>query len=101
MDPQQLQKRIEALEKQVASLNQSSTISYQVENAFQNRGFLNKVSYESIDPLAYDNLNTLVPTPTGDFPVIAFPVRWLKLKDVYGGGGNYLVPVYTLVSETP
>lgn len=41
MDNQQLQKRIEALEKQMASLNQSSTITYQVENALQGRGFVN------------------------------------------------------------
>lgn len=40
MGPQELQKRIEVLEKQIASLNQSSTISYQVENAFLGRGFL-------------------------------------------------------------
>lgn len=40
MDNTQLQKRIEVLEKQIATLNQSSTISYQVENAFKGRGFL-------------------------------------------------------------
>ena len=40
MDNQQLQKRIDVLEQQVKSLNQSSTITYQVENAFKGRGFL-------------------------------------------------------------
>ncbi len=42
MDNTQLQKRIDVLEKQMASLNQSSTITYNVQNAFQGRGFINQ-----------------------------------------------------------
>ena len=41
----QLEKRILDLEKQIQSLNQSSTISYQVENAFKGRGFLTNSSF--------------------------------------------------------
>jgi hypothetical protein len=41
MDNTQLQKRIEILEKQIQSLNQSNTITYQVQNALIGRGFLN------------------------------------------------------------
>ncbi len=42
MEPtnQQLEARIEALEKQLASLNNSSTISYGVDRAFIGRGYL-------------------------------------------------------------
>lgn len=40
MDNENLQKRIELLEKQMKTLNNSSTISYQVDNSFVGRGFV-------------------------------------------------------------
>lgn len=40
MDNTQLQQKVDKLEKQMATLNNSSTITYQVDNAFNNRGFI-------------------------------------------------------------
>lgn len=79
MDNAQLQKRIEVLEKQMASLNQSSSITYQVDNAFNNRGFIKtdffvagKVTlnaqgvYWITAPIATNNSIVLVSGPNGD-----------------------------------
>jgi hypothetical protein len=97
----QLQQQVAELQKQIDTLNQSSTITFQVDNAFKNRGFLKKIEYQALDPLDYDTLNTLIDTPSGDVPVLAFPIRWLKLTDTYGSGGNYYVPAYTLITDIP
>lgn len=98
---QKLKMQMDKLQKQIDTLNQSSTITFKVDNAFKNRGFLKKMSYDALDPLDYDTLNTLIDTPSGDVPVLAFPIRWIKLTDTYGGGGNYYVPAYTLITDTP
>jgi hypothetical protein len=40
MNEKELAARVEILEKEIASLRQSSSISYEVDNAFKGRGFL-------------------------------------------------------------
>lgn len=45
MDNQQLIQRIEALEKEIQNLKQSSTIPYEVVSAFSGRGFFNENNF--------------------------------------------------------
>ena len=99
MDNNNLQNQINELRKEINLLKSNSTIPLTVDNAFQQRGFLKYITVEEIDPLAYDSLNTLVDTPSGDFPVLAFPIRWIKLTLGYPGSGSYIVPAYTLFNE--
>lgn len=99
MNNESLQKQIDSLQAQINQLKNGNTIPLDIDNAFQNRGFLKHITVEQLDPLDYDTLNTLVPTPSGDFPVIAFPVRWIKLTLTYPGGASYIIPAYTLFNE--
>lgn len=96
MNNEDLKKQIAELTKKVDALYMANSIPLRVDQAFQERGFLKEIEVQSLDPLVYDNLNTLVPTPSGDFPVIAFPVRWIKLTQEFNGGGNFYIPAYTL-----
>ena len=98
-DNQSLQNQINELRKEISLLKSNSTIPLNVDNAFQQRGFMKYITVEELDPLSYDSLNTLVPTPSGDFPVLAFPVRWIKLTLTYPGGASYVIPAYTLFNE--
>lgn len=101
---EQLQKRVELLEKQMASLNQSSTITYQVENAFMNRGFVDTLAPVDapsgaeiagmgfIEEIALSGLPETISVP-------AYPRKFLTLKNNYSGyssSNNIYIPVYYL-----
>lgn len=96
---QSLQNQIDELKREINSLKSGGTIPLNIDNAFQQRGFMKYITVEEIDPLAYDSLNTLVETPSGDVPVLAFPIRWIKLTLSYPGSGSYIIPAYTLFNE--
>lgn len=96
---QQALQRIEALEKEVQNLKISSAIPLDIERSFENRGFIERLSIDEIDPTIYDSLNTLVPVDgsgVGDIPLLAFPIRWIKLTRTFEAGGNFYIPAYTL-----
>lgn len=101
MNNEQLLKRIEQLEREIQSLKTSQSIPFDIDRAFEGRGFLKYIEFEEIDPLDFDTLNTLVPTPSGDFPVIAFPIRWMKIKNSLPGNKNYIIPAYTADNPLP
>lgn len=96
-DIKNLQNQIDILTKKIASLENSSSIPFNIDKAFEDRKFLKFAGIEEIDPMSYDSLNTLVPATTGDFPVVEFPIRWLRLNLTFGTNGqSFLIPLYTL-----
>lgn len=103
MDNTQLLKRIEALEKQIESLNQSSTITFQVDNSFQQRGFVKTLPIGT-PYTGYDTNQGFVRTIslTGaaeDITVPAYPVGWLQLLNQTGG--TFWIPLYTFSELAP
>jgi hypothetical protein len=93
----QLERDVKMLIQQNNALKNIATLPYDVDKTFEGRNFLKYASVEVIDPEAYDTLNTLLPTDTTDFPVLAFPIRWLKINLTLGTNGqSFLIPIYTL-----
>lgn len=69
----QLAQRLDALQKKVDSLDQSSTISYQVQNAFSGRGFLNSTNFYISGRVTLGvGGSSLIPIPGANAKSVAF-----------------------------
>jgi hypothetical protein len=100
---QLLKKEIADLKRDVDLLKKATVtnLPYSTDRTIEARQFLKYISVEQIDPLEYDTLNTEVPTTPDSFPVIGFPVRWLKINLTFGTNNQFFyIPIYTL-SDLP
>ncbi len=98
MDNAQLQKRIEALEKEIASLKASATIPYPIESAFIGRGFMNSKIREVPLTFAIAGMGMIREIGlTGDpetISVLDYPTTFLKLDGVTDSGAPIYIPAY-------
>ncbi len=90
-----LQQQINDLKKEIESLKNSNSIPYEVENAFQGRGFL------ETDPIGtppgdwFDNEGFIVATdPNAQAPAVAY----LRVRNK--GATNFWIPLYTFSQLT-
>ena len=91
MQNQDLLNRIQALEKKIQSLEQSSTISFQVDNSFQGRGFIKQNGLEIFTNPPPEGLSMTIAL-SGDpesITVPSFPFRYAKVTI---NGLNMFIP---------
>lgn len=95
MNPEQqikeLQRQVETLARRLDALSQPNTIPFEVENAFQSRGFVEgQINTPGFNPPTYIlTIDTSVPQTVD---VMGLPVRWLTLKGNEGVGLQ--IPLY-------
>lgn len=87
-----LQARVDSLEAQMAALHQASSIPYDVDYAYQSRGFL-KTSPPGLPGGSTDYLNNAgFNSGTFGAPVLAFPIRWVQMQN---NNSNLYIPLFT------
>lgn len=102
MNPEieQLKKEMAELRQKVTALTSAQSIPFDIDRAFDARGFVKHTQIRSdIDPLSYDSLFLEVPVDgsgVGSMQVLEFPIRWMQITKGLAGGEDFLIPLYTL-----
>lgn len=97
---QYLKNEIEQLKKEIKALKASSTIPFEIDKAFEGRGFIKALNRAEFDPLDYDSTNKVISfTGEPDQFVLEFPSAWIRIPDGTVPYPHTLhLPAYALVN---
>lgn len=91
MRNEELQKKIEVLENEIASLKASSTIPFEIDKAFSDRFKLNSFSKVILSSKA-SNSEQIAVNSAGSTPVLLAPDAFLQVTI---SGTIYYIPAFT------